>query len=644
MHEKTGKAVADTIEGLSALRAWDHGVPEVRVAILDGPADLSHPVFRGSFIKDFGRSVSGEFAASLDAAHGTAVASLLFGQPGTALKGIAPGCQGLLIPIFSQDERGRILPCSQPELARAILLAVSAGADLINISGGQLVVDDAIEPLLARAVDECQRRGVLIIAAAGNDGCACTHLPSALPWVLAVGATDRQGRPIAESNWGESYKNHGIVAPGKNIPVALPNGEIGSLTGTSVAAPIVTGVAALLLSLQYSESLTVDPTVVRQALLSTARHCPDDGSVDCQHYLGGVLDIASAWRYVKRHLESAQRKLPIATPSYKGMTMSTAVPQSADQLQPPASDVASFAIADDVAQSHAAIGPSLCEECEREAAAKTAPPSSQSPSSKIYMLGTIGYDFASESRYYSVAQSSGVQDPGRIEDFLPYLKDNLHIAESVVWTIKMDDAAIYALHPSGAYAHSIYGRLIEFLQAQEDGKIQRVSVPGAALGATARTRSGQVLPILIPDIRGMYAWSTDALVASVCGARPTDEVEQANYQKKWQRVCQFLERVYHELRGFGVTSRERALNFAVTNAYQVEKVFENALSESMELYKIDVEKSPVQRPGADCWDVKLTFFAPEKRLERANVEYRITVDVQDVVPATIGPIRTWSTY
>jgi cyanobactin maturation PatA/PatG family protease len=462
--------------------------------------------------------------------------------------------------------------------------------------------------------------------------------------VLAVGATDGQGVPIAKSNWGEGYKSHGIVAPGKNIPVALPNGEIGLFTGTSVAAPIVTGVAALLLSLQYSESLAIDPTIVRHALLNTARHCPDDGSVDCQHYLGGSLDAASAWRYVKHHIESGQRKSLSATSAFKGIIMSTPVPQPTDQLQQSASDIASFPIADDVPQSHAAIGPSRCEACEREAAAKTPPPLSQPAPTKIYMLGSVSYDFASESRYYSVAQSSGIQDPARIKDFLPYLKGNPHVAESVVWTIKMDDAAIYALHPSGAHAHFIYGRLIEFLQAQEDGKIQRVSVPGVALGSTARVRSGHALPILIPDIRGMYAWSTDALVTAVCGTQPMNESEQADYEKKRQRVYQFLERVYHELRGFGVTPQERALNFAVTNVYQVERVFENALSASMELYKIDVEKSPVQRPGADCWDVKLTFFAPEQRLERANVEYRITVDVGDVVPATIGPIRAWSTY
>lgn len=640
--------IAEKIEGLSALHARTHGSPQVRIAILDGPTDLSHPVFRSSRIKDFRGAISPRLGSSSAAAHGTAVASLIFGQPGTELQGIAPGCEGLLIPIFSYGENGRVIPCSQLELARAILLAVTAGAHLINISGGQLFVADAVDPLLEHAVDECRRLGVLIVAAAGNDGCNCSHLPSAFPWVLAVGATDARGIPIPESNWGEDYKNHGIVAPGKDLPAALPGGAIGSLTGTSAATPLVTGVAALLLSLQYAQSRFIDATIVRQALLDTARPCPEDGPNDCRQYLAGTLDAAAAWRYVKRHLEDTETKSLTSILSLEGSTMSTAAPLTAHQLSQPAPAGNGLQMADEITPSHAAITPSLCEACEHEAATKgdaKSPPSSQPVlPAKIYMLGTIGYDFASESRYYSLAQSSGIQDPARAAEFARYLKQNPHLAESVVWTVKLDDAPIYALRPTGAYAGSAYERLVEFLQAQEAGTIERVSISGLVPGALAHVRSGLALPILIPDVRGMYAWSTDALVSSVCGERPTDEAGQAKHDAKSRRVHQFLDRVYHELRGLGVTAQQRALNFAVTNAYQVEKVFERALADSMELYKIDVERSPVQRPGADCWDVKLIFFSPEKRLERANVEYRITVDVEDVVPATIGQIRTWSTY
>ncbi|MCP4549327.1 MAG: peptidase S8, partial [bacterium] len=62
------------------------------------------------------------------------------------------------------------------------------------------------------------------------------------------------------------------------------------------------------------------------------------------------------------------------------------------------------------------------------------------------------------------------------------------------------------------------------------------------------------------------------------------------------------------------------------------------------LDQIDVERSPICRPESDCWDVKLTFFNPTKRIEQARVVYRFTIDVSDVVPVTVGPVRHWHVY
>jgi hypothetical protein len=62
----------------------------------------------------------------------------------------------------------------------------------------------------------------------------------------------------------------------------------------------------------------------------------------------------------------------------------------------------------------------------------------------------------------------------------------------------------------------------------------------------------------------------------------------------------------------------------------------------MELDTIDVDPSPLCPPGSDCWDVKLTFFFPERPTNTARRVYRFTVDVADIVPATIGPMRSWS--
>jgi hypothetical protein len=86
------------------------------------------------------------------------------------------------------------------------------------------------------------------------------------------------------------------------------------------------------------------------------------------------------------------------------------------------------------------------------------------------------------------------------------------------------------------------------------------------------------------------------------------------------------------------------LNYAATNAFQVHQAFQRAIEEQTELNAIDAERSAICRPGADCWDVKLTFFNPARRFEQAIKVYRFTVDVSDVVPVTVGSMRQWHTY
>ena len=113
-----------------------------------------------------------------------------------------PAARGLLLPVFNDE--GRLL--SQLDLSRAIEKAVEAGAHVINISGGQLTEVGEAEDWLDRAVRHAGNSGALIVAAAGNDGCACLHVPAALPTVLAVGAMDDEGRPLDFSNWGENYR------------------------------------------------------------------------------------------------------------------------------------------------------------------------------------------------------------------------------------------------------------------------------------------------------------------------------------------------------------------------------------------------------------------------------------------------------
>ncbi|MGW1680261.1 S8 family serine peptidase [Saccharopolyspora sp. NPDC002376] len=114
------------IPGLADLRKQTIGDERIQVAVLDGPVDLSHPAFADTEIRQEAPFGSEDGAGSASEAHGTAVASVIFGGQHSAVPGIAPRCRGLTVPVFSAGQR----TTSQLELARAVELAVEAGAQL----------------------------------------------------------------------------------------------------------------------------------------------------------------------------------------------------------------------------------------------------------------------------------------------------------------------------------------------------------------------------------------------------------------------------------------------------------------------------------------------------------------------------------
>jgi cyanobactin maturation PatA/PatG family protease len=167
-----------------------------------------------------------------------------------------------------------------------------------------------------------------------------------------------------------------------------------------------------------------------------------------------------------------------------------------------------------------------------------------------------------------------------------------------------------------------------------------VSIAGFIAGSTT-LMSGQVVPAIVPAVRGMFHWATVPLLGSLLGPRPDSEHEQATYDQRVGGLYNFLNRVYYDLRNLGVTAQDRALNYSATNAFQVSQVIESATNSSMELDTITVKKSPICRPESDCYDVELGFFEP-RNINVASKIYRFTVDVSDVLPVTIGEVRAWS--
>lgn len=260
----------------------------------------------------------------------------------------------------------------------------------------------------------------------------------------------------------------------------------------------------------------------------------------------------------------------------------------------------------------------------------------------VFAFGTLGVDFGSEARRDSLMQHMD-GNPDDLTQLLAYFEENPAQATSVTWTLRQDGTIIYAVMPHGAYASTGYERLREFLGGQLNEGVERVSIPGFIAGQE-QLMSGQTVPVIVPELGCMYSWSTAALIKAGGGEPPTKSAkaeEQKAYTRKIEGLANFLQRIYHELRNLGITSQERALNYAAANVANANNVFESALEKNLELHSIDVAPSPICRSGSDCWDVKLLFFDPENVL-RAKTVYQFTVDVSAVCPVMVGTVRSWS--
>lgn len=678
------------------------GSPQVCIAILDGLVDLEHPCLQGADLTLLPSLVKGKAIANgRMSLHGTHIASVLFGQPGSPVVGIAPQCKGLILPVFS--DRGR--PPSQLDLARAIEQAVNAGAHIINISGGQLTDEGEAEGWLQRSVELCRDNNVLIVAAAGNDGCDCLHVPAALPAVLAVGAMDHQGQPIEFSNWGKIYGKQGVLALGEDILGAKPGGGTVQLSGTSFATPIAAGVAALLLSLQVEQGATPDPQKVRTAILQTAQPClaePEAG----QRCLAGTLNPAGLLELFRGGMMSEPSEAIAAAGCGCGNGVETGPPEAnakeaiapgtadepiaaitqsgiAESASPEGSpDPGLAGVAATVGTSATPVTPTatavpapVAQTSTRQAAPAQTPthqpsnrvsamsnfvtasqaPSDLADSQLVYALGTLGYDFGTEARRdsfkqlmpaYTIGDVTAPANPYDARQMVDYLAASPSEARSLIWTLNIELTPVYAIEPQGAYGRDVYAALQELLAGQVQSEsseeyVERVSIPGVLTGQTVKLFSGQVVPVIAPQSpRGIYGWRVNTLVSAALETVQTT-AEEADEAAMRRTLASFLNRIYYDLRNLGTTSQDRALNFAATNAFQAASAFAEAVATGMELDSITVEKSPFCRQDSDCWDVKLKFFDPENSL-RAKKIFRFTIDVSDLIPVTLGEVRTWS--
>jgi subtilisin family serine protease len=244
----------------------------VRVALIDSAVDLQNPELTGSIAGTFDTLAS----ALKPHKHGTAIAGLIAAH--RRLMGAAPDAKLLAVRAFDPDAAG----------AQGTTFNILKGLDWAAVNGARIVnmsFAGPADPALHRSLAAAHKRGIVLVAAAGNAGAKSPPLyPAADPNVIAVSATDADDKVFALSNRG---RHIAVAAPGAQILVAIPDGyEVSS--GTSYSAAEVSGVAALLL--QRDPALS--PDKLRHLLQATAKDLGPKGRDN--EFGAGLVDAYAA--------------------------------------------------------------------------------------------------------------------------------------------------------------------------------------------------------------------------------------------------------------------------------------------------------------------------------------------------------------
>lgn len=239
--------------------AWDttKGDPSVVIAVIDTGVDVDHPDLMSNIVSGY-NTINDTTNADDDNNHGTHVAGISAGivDNNAGISGIAGKSKIMPIKAMGSNGTGQL-----SDVVEGIYWAADHGAKIINMSLG--FTAPSAPQSLQDAVDYAYNKGVVVIAAAGNDNTGTPRYPAALNHVIAVAATDSSDKKASFSNYGSHID---VAAPGVNIYSTIRDGQYGMMNGTSMAAPNVTGVVALILA--NNPSLT--PAQVEMLLASTS--------------------------------------------------------------------------------------------------------------------------------------------------------------------------------------------------------------------------------------------------------------------------------------------------------------------------------------------------------------------------------------
>jgi len=278
--------------GVAHLSAKGAGV---LAAVIDSGVDSQHRELAGAVAQSVDVTDAGAGKPPADA-HGTAIAGIIAAHD--QMSGVAPGARIMAIRAFvAPSGKGGADRSGAHGSSQAVILgleaAVQAKARVVNMSFA-----GPRDPLLSETLAAAAGKGVVLVAAAGNDGPdAAPAWPAADPHVIAVTATDANDRRVAAASRGDHIA---IAAPGADIIAPAPGDAYQFSTGSSMAAAHVTGAVALLL--EADPALT--PADARRILTETAK---DLGPAGRDADTGaGLIDAAAAVAAAKKITATGQ--------------------------------------------------------------------------------------------------------------------------------------------------------------------------------------------------------------------------------------------------------------------------------------------------------------------------------------------------
>ncbi|MDR0886285.1 MAG: GBS Bsp-like repeat-containing protein [Clostridiales Family XIII bacterium] len=289
---------------------------KVRVAVLDTGVDVNHPDLVGSVnaalaynVKDSSSNVKDPYIVGDDerVGHGTHVAGIIAASANNSL-GVAgvSGNRAEIVPIKVFYEYKGMFTSDTSMLIKAYNKVLSSKCKVVNMSVG---IYDYYDQALYDAIQNARNKGVVTVAAGGNYNTSSACYPSDFDNVISVVATDKSNNKASFSDHN-SYKD--IAAPGVDILSTLPTvsnpaAPYGYESGTSMSAPYVSGVIALLFSL--SPNLT--PTKIEQYLYSTAT---DRGAAGRDNNYGyGIVNALSAARMISCSMSTGSVNIAAGT-------------------------------------------------------------------------------------------------------------------------------------------------------------------------------------------------------------------------------------------------------------------------------------------------------------------------------------------